>query len=165
MQRHRLIEAYGWVRETGAPRTECVCSSSLDGCICGANGRQLHRHFLLRVGSGARNRYGRPWLPYAKLQEAARRCGLGTLDLRPIVSRDGAARYVSKYLAKSLADDRFNPVRARRYAFNVSIEELKEVGWRWTWARVARVAVDELGAQVVDWDATYWSAEAPPFLH
>lgn len=49
MVRHELVSAYGWVREQGAPRVECVCAPSLQGCACGANGRQLHRHYLLRV--------------------------------------------------------------------------------------------------------------------
>lgn len=102
LQRGNLVEAYGWVREVGAPRSECVCDPSLQGCICGANGRQLHRHFGLRLASGGRNRYGRPWLPYEALQRAAKRCGLGTLDLRQVFSAKGAAKYVAKYLSKDL---------------------------------------------------------------
>jgi hypothetical protein len=31
MVRHKLLSAYGWVREEGAPRAECVCGLSLQG--------------------------------------------------------------------------------------------------------------------------------------
>jgi hypothetical protein len=109
-QRHRLIEAYGWVREVGAPRPECICDRSLQGCICGpfthpsglSGGRQIHRHFLLRLASGGRNKFGRPWLPYEALQAAAKRCGLGTLRFDPIFGARGATQYVTKYMVKSL---------------------------------------------------------------
>lgn len=89
MIRHKLVSAYGWVREQGAPRIECVCAPTLQGCACGANGRQLHRHFLLRVPR--RDGFRRGWLPWAKLQAAAKRCGLGTLDFRLIFSGVGAS--------------------------------------------------------------------------
>jgi len=158
MRRHRLVAAYGWVREEGAARPECVCASWLRGCACGANGRQLHRHFLLRL-AGPSNRIGRRWLPYAKLQQAAKRCGLGTLDFRPVFDGAGAAIYVSKYLSKSLGKALG---RARRYALSVSIPEVKDPGWAWDCRRVALVAVDRLGADCVDWDAAYWRAEVPP---
>jgi len=130
MVRHRLVEAYGWVREEGKPRAECVCAPMLQGCICGANGRQLHRHFLLRVPR--RNGFRRGWLPWKKLQAAAKRCGLGTLAFQPVRDGAGAARYVSKYLAKSVGAA---AGRARRYAMNISIPESKEPGWvrsRWS---------------------------------
>jgi hypothetical protein len=127
----------------------------LQGCICRANGRQLHRHFLIRLAS-APNRFGRRWLPYDRLQQAAKRCGLGTLDFRPVFSRHGAARYVAKYLSKSIAEQ---CGRARRYALNVRIEEIKEVGWAWDPRRVALVAVEKLGAVAVDWEATEWRAD------
>jgi len=90
------------------------------GCTCSAHGgSQLHRHFLLSLGTHA-NREGRRWLPYERLQAAARRCGLGTLDFRPIVERQGAARYVAKYLAKAVGPQPSALGRARRYAFNYS---------------------------------------------
>jgi len=91
--------------------------------------------------------------PYAKLQQAAKRCGLGTLDFRPVFNGAGAAAYVSKYLSKSLGEALG---RARRYALSVSIPEFKEPGWAWDCRRVALVAVDRLGALEVDWDAVYW---------
>lgn len=171
MMRHGLIEAYGWVYEVGAPRPECVCLQeprgaipALQGCICGANGRQLHRHFLLRAAAGGRNRYGLPFFPYQRLQEAARRCGLGTLDFQPVRDGAGAARYVAKYLGKSLGglNPRRNLGRAHRYAMNVSIPEIKEPGWAWDARRVALVAVDRLGAVAVDWDATCYDAGLEP---
>jgi hypothetical protein len=152
MRRHGLFESYGWVREQGAARPECVCAPTLQGCACGANGRQLHRHFLLRL-AGSANRFGRRFLPYEKLQAAAKRCGLGTLDFQPVFDGAGAAMYVSKYLSKSLGEALG---RARRYALSVSIPEIKEPGWAWDPRRVALVAVDRLGAVEVDWDAVYW---------
>jgi hypothetical protein len=158
MRRHRFVEAYGWVREAGAARAECVCAPTLQGCICGANGRQLHRHFLLRMAPRNGFRRGR-WLPYAKLQAAAKRCGLGTLDFRPVHHGIGSARYVAKYLGKSLSEALG---RARRYALSVPIPEIKETGWAWDPRRVAFVAVDRLGAVCVDWDAVYWEAGRVP---
>jgi len=155
--RHELVSAYGWVREEGAPRAERVCSASLQGCVCGANGRQLHRHFLLRVPR--RNGFRRGWLPWASLQAAAKRCGLGTLDFRLVFSGTGAAAYVSKYLTKSVGDVDGG---VRRYGLSVSIPQIKEAGWSWLPARVALVAVEQLGAVCVDWDATYWEASASP---
>lgn len=104
---------------------------------------------LVRL-AGPSNRAGRRWLPYARMQESAKRCGLGTLDCRPIFSARGAARYVSKYLTKSI--DRWSG--ARRFAMNERHEEPKEQGWRFSWARVATVAVELLGAVAVDWEAT-----------
>jgi hypothetical protein len=129
-----------------------VCAPWLQGCACGANGRQLHRHFLLRL-AGPANRFGRRFLPYEKLQAAAKRCGLGTLDFQPVFDGTGAAMYVSKYLSKSLGEALG---RARRYALSVSIPEIKEPGWAWDPRRVAFVAVDRLGAVEVDWNAVYW---------
>ena len=162
LQRHRLLRSYCWVREEGAPNPDCVCDRSLEGCVCGANGRQLHRHFLLTLGTAA-NRFGRRWLPYARLQAAAKRCGLGTLDFRPVTSRGGASRYVSKYLAKTVAAPVAQALgRARRYAFNVPDDTPHEEGWSWSPLRVALVAVEFLGARAVDWDATRWSPEAEP---
>jgi hypothetical protein len=151
MVRHKLVSAYGWVREEGSTRAECVCDPSLQGCVCGANGRQLHRHFLLRVPRS--NGFRRGWLPWAKLQAVAKRCGLGTLDFRVVFSGAGAGAYVSKYLTKSVGDA---DGTARRYALSVSIPEIKEAGWSWSPTRVALVAVEQLGAVEVDWDATYF---------
>jgi hypothetical protein len=177
MVRHKLVSAYGWVREEGASNPNCVChpaserqrklavhcetcraeATARQGCECGVLsdngcvGSQLHRHFLLRVPR--RNGFRRGWLPWAKLQTAAKRCGLGTLDFRAVFSGTGAGAYVSKYLTKSVGDAGGS---ARRYALSVSIPEIKEAGWSWSPARVALVAVEQLGAVEVDWDATYW---------
>lgn len=161
MKRHNLIEAYGWVREEGAPRPECVCAPSLQGCICGANGRQLHRHVLLRVPE--RKGFRRGWLPYRRLQAAAKRCGLGTLDFQPIRDRVGAARYVSKYLSKSVGAALGS---ARRYAFDAaglaitkpSEGSTAKTDWAWLPSRVAMVAVEILGAPFCDWEAVRWAA-------
>jgi hypothetical protein len=100
-----------------------------------------------------RNGFRRGWLPWAKLQAAAKRCGLGTLDFRIVFSGPGAGAYVSKYLTKSVGDADGS---ARRYALSVSIPEIKEAGWSWSPARVALVAVEQLGAVEIDWDAVYW---------
>jgi len=158
MTRHKLLEAFGWVREEGAPRAECVCDrAALNGCICGANGRQLHRHFLLRMPARKGFRQGK-WMPFKKLQAAAKRCGLGTLDFRPITNEGGAAAYVSKYLTKTIGEV---AGAARRYSFSESIPDIKQPGWYWRPGRVATVAVDQLGALAVDWDATYWEYFPP----
>lgn len=177
LQRHRLVAAYGWVGEVSERNPACVCLSpdeartrGVDGganelgqaymrapadCLCGAGGNRLHRHMLVRL-AGAANRHGRKWLPYAAMQRAARRCGLGTIDCRPIFSGQGAARYVLKYVTKTIGADARDS-RRRRFAMNERIEELKESGWCFSWLRVALVAVEELGAVAVDWNATYWS--------
>lgn len=189
LQRHKLVAAFGWVGEVSErpaacgcppveemkraclncglpnPVTERTCYHCLaplthwQDCQCGAFGNRLHRHMMVRL-AGAANRFGRKRLPYSAMQAAAKRCGLGTIDCRPIFSGQGAARYVSKYLTKSigLAD-----AGRRRFAMNVRIEELKDSGWHFSWLRVATIAVEQLGAIAVDWDATYWSAGlAPP---
>jgi hypothetical protein len=174
MVRHKLVSAYGWVREEGASNPNCVCHPASErqrklgvhcetcraeamarqGCECGVlsdNGRvgsQLHRHFLLRVPR--RNGFRRGWLPWAKLQAAAKRCGLGALDFRFVFSGAGAGAYVSKYLTKSVGEADGS---ARRYALSVSIPEIKQAGWSWSPARVALVAVEQLGAVEVDWNA------------
>jgi len=180
MVRHHLVEAYGWVREEGRDNPYCVChptsarqralashcevcrqtAAARQGCECALGeirGHQLHRHFLLRVPR--RNGFRRGWLPWASLQAAAKRCGLGTLDFKVVFSGAGAARYVSKYLAKSIGAA---AGQARRYALSISIPEVKQPGWTWAPARVALVAVQELGAIAVDWNATYWEAGASP---
>lgn len=167
LQRHHLVAAYGWVNEISDANPECVCLKPEEArargvagpsdCLCGAFGNRLHRHMLVKLATSA-NRAGRRWLPYARMQEAAKRCGLGTVDCRPIFSGQGAARYVSKYLTKSISSA--SPSR-RRFAMNVRIDDLKEAGWRFAWAPVATVAVDFLGAVAVDWNATYWTAAAP----
>lgn len=145
-QRHKIVTGYLWVREVGKPNDLCVCHASLQGCICGAGG---HRHFLIRGGQNSRNRYGKIWMPYAQLQAAAKRCGLGTLDFRQINDSHGAARYVSKYLGKQLSTGPAPGLaRSRRWATNEYYEEPKVEGWAWD-PRVALVAVDKLDAAVV----------------
>lgn len=168
-QRHQLVDAYLWVREVGKPRPECVCLKPTEaerrgvdgpqGCQCGANGEQLHRHFVVRVGRGShRNRFGSWWLPYARLQAAARRCGLGTLDFRQITDAHGAARYVSKYLAKSLHE---SFAGTRRWASNEPDQAPTASGdWQWSPLRPALVAVEQLGAVAVDWDTDFYRAPA-----
>jgi hypothetical protein len=125
LHRHRLVEDGGWVREVGKEKPECICLQDhdravaaglppLEGCICGANGRNLHRHYAIRLKRGNRNRFGRPWLPYALLHESARRCGLFGLDLQPIYRAGGAANYVAKYLTKTIGRRLFEEVEATR---------------------------------------------------
>lgn len=178
MQRHRLVEAFGWVPEEGAPRADCLCHPSSDrqralalhcedcraaaaarqGCECDANGgRQLHRHYLLRVSPRRGFRPG--WLPWKRLQAVAKRLGLGTLDFRPINDAFGAAQYVSKYLFKATGA----PVSGSRRRFTLT-EAPPEPSheWKWNPARVATVAVELLGAIAVDWDAMRWDAVASP---
>lgn len=168
MQRHKLVAAYGWVTEVSEERPGCTCpkpesargpQDHLFGrdCFCGTGGNRLHRHLLVRLATSA-NRFGRRWLPYADMQAAAARCGLGTIDCRPIFASQGAARYVSKYLAKSIAGEPRPWVK--RYAMNVRIDLPKEGGWLFSTGRLAFVAREYLGGAEVDWDAPYWS-QAP----
>ena len=70
------LAKYGWVLETG----------ELNG--------QLHAHTLVRM----RERM----LPYALIQKAAKRVGLGVPDFQPVWRKETAARYVAKYIAKGL---------------------------------------------------------------
>lgn len=174
LQRHRLVAAYGWVTEVSDVRPACTCppppethrgpqgpQGSLFGrdCTCGVGGNRLHRHLLLKVTTPP-NRFGVRWLPYAAMQAAAKRCGLGVADFKPIFNGPGAARYVSKYLGKDLTVRR---PWVRRYAMNVRIPDApKEAGWVFSTFRVAFVAREYLGApEGLDWDATFWSAAAP----
>lgn len=114
LHRHGLIEDYAWVREVGKTKPECICDPSLDGCLCGANGRNLHRHYAIRLKRGNRNRFGKPWLPYALLHESAKRCGLFGLDFQPIHRAGGAAIYMAKYLTKTIGGRLFEEVEERR---------------------------------------------------
>lgn len=110
---------------------------------------------IFSCASRARDGFRRGWLPWAKLQAVAKRCGLGTLDFRAVFSGTGAASYVSKYLTKSVEDADGS---ARQYALSVSIPAIKQAGWSWSPARVALVAIEQLGAVEVDWDAVRWEA-------
>ena len=133
MDRQGWLEAYAWVNEAGAKAmfctacgslrrsrrddragcrcaapvlvAACVCDrASLRGCICGAGGENLHRHFTFRVGAGGRNRYGQPFFPWERLHVAARRLGLVVSDIRRVFSHGGVGAYMAKfarYLAKS----------------------------------------------------------------
>jgi hypothetical protein len=143
MHRHGWLAAFGWVREVGA------------------NGRQLHRHFLIRLDRRASRGFRRGrWIPYARLQTVAKGCGLGTLDFQPIRNDEGAAVHVSKYLAKSVGQA---VGRARRYGFSGKVPKLEtEPGWEASPLPVAMVAVEYLGAVAVVADATFWQSEAPP---
>lgn len=78
MTRHGLIERAGWVREYG-PR-----------------GGRLHFHCVITTRAG--------FWPYAALQKAARRCGLGNVDVTEEIGHEQVARYVAKYLAKGLGE-------------------------------------------------------------
>ena len=143
MRRHRLLAAYGWVREEGAARA-AVCVCALAPRLCMRRERSpATPTFPAAAGRSPESLRTSRWLPYAKPQQAAKRCGLGTLDFRPVFDGAGAAAYVSKYLSKSLGEALG---RARRYALSVSIPEIKESGWSWDRRRVALVAVDRLGA-------------------
>ena len=67
---------HGWIRETG----------EVHG--------QLHLHCLVRMRGS--------YLPYAEIQRAAARIGLGVVDFQRIWRRETAARYVAKYMTKAL---------------------------------------------------------------
>ena len=146
MDRQRWVDGYAWVNEAGAKsllcqscgllrrsrrddREGCRCAASvlveacicaravLRGCICGAGGENLHRHFTFRVGAGGRNRYGRPFFPWERLHVAARRLGLVVSDIRPVFSHGGVGQYMAKfagYLAKSCDSPLHAPVGEMR---------------------------------------------------
>jgi len=71
------LSKHGWVRETGEQHG------------------QLHVHCLVRMRGS--------FLPFAEIQRAAARLGLGVPDVQRIWRRQTAAAYVAKYMAKSLA--------------------------------------------------------------
>lgn len=74
MARRGLIERAGWVAEFGS------------------KGHRLHFHMIIATKVG--------FWPYAELQAAARRCGLGNLDCSEEVNHEAGARYVAKYVTK-----------------------------------------------------------------
>jgi len=73
----------GWIRETG----------ELHG--------QLHLHCLVRMRGS--------YLPFAEIQRAAARIGLGVVDFQRIWRRETAARYVAKYMTKALGGAAIQP--------------------------------------------------------
>lgn len=145
-KRHRLVDAYLWVREVSDDKG-CVClkpgeaenrglaEPRLRDCACGAGGNRLHRHMVIR-SAGPRNRYGRPWLPYQRIWAAWERAwnavgwqGEGRIqwDAKPISRAAGAVAYVTKYLTKSIGDG-----IARRRRFGSSEPPLPSAeGWQW----------------------------------
>jgi hypothetical protein len=85
----------GWVRELGEE-----------------HGR-LHFHALFRINPRV------VMLPFRRMQRIAHRLGLGTLDCKRVWREQGAARYVAKYLTKSLSDDaQARGLRGRRFAMS-----------------------------------------------
>jgi hypothetical protein len=101
----------------------------------GEKGGRVHRHYLIRwkrrvLVSGFR----RGWLPkwmLTRLQDFAKSAGLGRLDWRPIENEESAARYVAKYVAKTIGElGEGLPVRFRRFGSNEHYEEATEPGWR-----------------------------------
>lgn len=85
MTRNGLIERSGWVAEFG-PR-----------------GHRLHFHMLVATNKG--------FWPYAALQSASRRCGLGNVDVSTEVKHDQSSRYLAKYLVKGAPQKSIGPRR------------------------------------------------------
>lgn len=100
MRRHGLVEASGWVREYGE------------------KGGRLHFHALVRSRLS--------FWPWSLLQKAARRCGLGNLDIRRVEHSKAASHYVAKYLAK---DMEHSHGKGRRYY--CPIKPVKSGVWEW----------------------------------
>jgi len=111
LKRNFGLDVAGWVYDVGEPKPECVCDPSLQACLCGANGRQLHRHVLFRVNS-PRNRFGYPpWIDFRKVQVHAADCGLGVAHLAIVRTARDAIRYVTRYLTSSLKEEIFDSRR------------------------------------------------------
>lgn len=174
MDREGLIENYHWVNEAGPQamlctscnllrrskrddragcecRTPtlipaCVCDRSLSGCICGAGGENLHRHFAFRVTDSKRNRDGKAYFPWARLHEAANRLGLKVSDITPVFSHGALGHYMSKF-ARYLAKSFDSPLHAQG-AEKVTGYRLK----RWKTKRgFAGETVHTEWKQILDW--------------
>jgi hypothetical protein len=78
--------------------------------------------------------FRRCWLPrwaLVRLQDFAKSARLGRIDWSPIDDEESAARYVAKYVSKTIVElDERLPVRFRRFGSNEHYEEPKEPGWR-----------------------------------
>jgi hypothetical protein len=104
----------------------------------GEKGGRVHRHYMIRwddrrLLSGFR----RGWLPkhvLARLQAFAKSAELGRIDWMPCHDEIGAARYVTKYVTKTLktAKPLIDGVRSRfrRYASNVHYDQPRAEGWK-----------------------------------
>jgi hypothetical protein len=134
----------GLVREISPRHELCVCHEML-ACRCGAGGGRLHVHML----------WDARYVPQTWLSRAAVRSKLGAvMDVRR-VSAKRAARYVSKYLAKDGMQHRAFR-HARRFAIRAAEADREPDDWCFTMRCPARVAVDELGCTVIDWEADGW---------
>lgn len=81
---------------------------------------QLHIHALVRM----RSRF----LPYSKVQEAARRVGLGVPDFQQIWRQETAARYVAKYVSKGLGEVGLRRT-TRRFGMSTGFTLAKNPDW------------------------------------
>lgn len=83
-------------------------SQPLDFCKVlerGSSGeRRLHQHRLVHVPRAKLNRFTGRFTKkdLREMQAAAKRCGLGVVDVKPVWSVDGAVHYVTDYISKDL---------------------------------------------------------------
>lgn len=92
-----------WMQRHFATRTQ-----PLDFCKVlerGSQGeRRLHQHRLVHVPRAKLNRFTGRFTKkdLREMQAAAKRCGLGVVDVKPVWSVDGATHYVTDYISKDL---------------------------------------------------------------
>lgn len=140
--RHYGRFQWAWVREVAEHKELCVCHE-LRACRCGTGGGRLHVHML----------WDARYVPQKALSQCAERCHLGSvIDVRR-VSAERAARYVAKYLAKSLGHPAFQSMR--RFAIRAIEPEREPSDWTFTIARPALVAFyifqEEIASEADGW--------------
>lgn len=99
----------------------------------GEKNHRAHRHYLVRwrrraLVAGFRRGFVPRWL-LTRLQDFAKSAGLGRPDWQPCPDDGVLARYVAKYVTKTVGECEM-PRRFRRFGSNEHYEEPKEPGWR-----------------------------------
>lgn len=105
----------------------------------GEESGRVHRHYLVRWKRRALVAgFRRGWLPkwvLSALQEFAKSAGLGRIDWLPCTDEQVAARYVAKYVTKTmdalepLMSERVGRAPFRRFGSNEHYDEPREAGW------------------------------------
>ena len=141
--------------------------------ICVRESGELHGRLHLHAASDF------DFLHKLWLQDHCYRCGLGFCEFerRDTKALHSAARFsgrrvrgatIAHYLAKYLSTPDQRPWpwpnHARLVSSGRGILPPRETkpGWRFTWRKVSRVAIEELGAVVIDDDATFYRRDDDP---